>query len=105
MTSFRAPSAATRHALTYLLEAPAGLHGYDISRATGIKAGTLYPMLIRLAEQGHLDATWQPAPENGRPPRHIYSLTEAGRAFARQLVRDASRAATSLSGSVGRVSA
>ncbi len=105
MTRFRAPSAATRYALTCLLEAPAGMHGYDISRATGIKAGTLYPMLIRLAEQGHLEAAWQSAPENGRPPRHIYSLTETGRAFAWQLAREAARAATSSSGRIGKASA
>jgi DNA-binding PadR family transcriptional regulator len=73
-------------ALSCLLDAPlSGLHGYDISKRTGIKPGTLYPMLIRLAEQHYLDAVWQTEPAHGRPPRHIYQLTDEGRAFALQL--------------------
>ena len=27
-------------------------HGYDIARETGLKSGTLYPILIRLADRG-----------------------------------------------------
>jgi DNA-binding PadR family transcriptional regulator len=58
------------------------LHGYDISRHAGVKAGTLYPLLIRLEEQGFLEAEWQPPAERGRPPRHAYRLTASGRALA-----------------------
>ena len=59
------------------------LHGYDICRRGGVKAGTLYPLLIRLEEQGYLEAEWQAPAEPGRPPRHAYRLTAAGRALAR----------------------
>jgi DNA-binding PadR family transcriptional regulator len=58
-------------------------HGYDIARETGLKPGTLYPMLKRLDEHGLLEAMWRPPLEEGRPPRHVYRLTEAGLAFAR----------------------
>jgi len=59
------------------------LHGYDLCRQGRVKSGTLYPLLIRLKEQGHLEAEWQPPAEPGRPPRHAYRLTVTGRALAR----------------------
>jgi DNA-binding PadR family transcriptional regulator len=50
-----------------------------------MKSGTLYPILIRLAEQGLLEAQWQPAAAPGRPPRHAYRLTPVGAQLARSL--------------------
>jgi DNA-binding PadR family transcriptional regulator len=58
-------------------------HGYDLCREAGVKSGTLYPMLIRLADQGLLDAEWREAEKPGRPPRHAYRLTPKGLALAR----------------------
>ena len=57
-------------------------YGYDLGRETGLKAGTLYPMLIRLADQGLLISEWQAPERPGRPPRHAYRLTREGVAFA-----------------------
>lgn len=31
-------------------------HGYDLGREVGLKAGSLYPILIRLADAGLLEA-------------------------------------------------
>ena len=45
-------------------------------------SGTLYPILMRLSDQGHLEAKWAESPAQGRPPRHIYRLTTAGKAWA-----------------------
>jgi PadR family transcriptional regulator PadR len=59
------------------------LHGYDLCRQGPIKSGTLYPLLIRLEEQGYLEAEWQAPAQAGRPPRHAYRLTAAGLALAR----------------------
>jgi len=56
-------------------------YGYSISQATGLKSGTLYPILIRLAEQNLVEASWE-TPEAGRPPRHLYRLTQAGARLA-----------------------
>lgn len=53
-------------------------HGYELCRQAGIKSGTLYPLLIRLEAQGHLEAEWQTPTEPGRPPRHAYRLTISG---------------------------
>lgn len=58
-------------------------YGYDISRATGLKSGTLYPLLMRLADCALLETRWQTT-EAGKPPRHMYRLTGSGFEFARQ---------------------
>ncbi|MCD0167309.1 PadR family transcriptional regulator [Deinococcus sp. 12RED42] len=72
---------AVLHALqqTY----PAHTYGYDLSKSTNLKSGTLYPILQRLHEQGHLDAQWEDSPHPSRPPRHIYRLTQSGLQLAR----------------------
>ena len=62
---------------------PGWTHGYDLSRATGLKSGTLYPILQRLHAQGYLDARWEESPHPGKPPRHIYQLTPQGLELAR----------------------
>lgn len=87
MRKARAPSKATRSALISLLNAPEGKYGYEIMREVGIGPGTLYPMLARLEDQEILVSRWQASIE-GRPPRHIYELSEAGRIFAQSLVDD-----------------
>lgn len=58
-------------------------HGYDILKQTGLRSGTLYPLLIRLHGRGLLEAEWRPPESPGRPPRHAYRLTAAGLDLAR----------------------
>jgi DNA-binding PadR family transcriptional regulator len=62
-------------------------HGYELAKATGLRSGTLYPLLIRLSEQGLLESRWQDAERPGLPPRHIYRLTAAGQSAAREFAR------------------
>jgi PadR family transcriptional regulator PadR len=57
-------------------------HGYGIARDTGLKSGTLYPVLIRLADRGLVEARWEDEQPAGRPRRHLYRLTPAGLAAA-----------------------
>lgn len=77
-------SRQTRNLLETLLQGSKDWHyGYDLSRATGLKSGTLYPILMRLADRKWLETRWE-APEPGRPPRHLYRLTPNGLTFARQ---------------------
>jgi len=57
-------------------------HGYALARQTGLKSGTLYPILIRLTDRGLVEACWQDEPAPGRPRRHLYRLTAAGLASA-----------------------
>jgi PadR family transcriptional regulator len=58
-------------------------YGYDISRNTGLKSGTLYPLLMRLADRRLLETRWEDA-ESGKPPRHMYKLTVSGLRYARE---------------------
>jgi PadR family transcriptional regulator, regulatory protein PadR len=71
-------------------------YGYDLSRSTGLKSGTLYPLLIRLADRKLLETAWE-ASDPGRPPRHMYRFTPDGLQFARER---RSTHATGLNGSV-----
>jgi DNA-binding PadR family transcriptional regulator len=58
-------------------------YGYDLSRETDLKAGTLYPILMRLRDARWLESRWEDANSPGRPPRHMYRLTQDGRSWAR----------------------
>jgi DNA-binding PadR family transcriptional regulator len=62
-------------------------YGYELGQEVGLKAGSLYPILIRLADRGLLEASWEKQSEEsaGRPPRHLYRLTGAGQELAREL--------------------
>ena len=76
-------SAQTRKVLAAFAAQPlAWRYGYALSQETGLASGTLYPLLIRLSDQGLLEAEWRPAVKAGRPPRHAYRLTQAGAALA-----------------------
>ena len=57
-------------------------YGYDISRSTGLKSGTLYPILMRMADRKLLETRWETG-EPGKPPRHMYRFTPEGLRFAR----------------------
>jgi PadR family transcriptional regulator PadR len=98
MTRPRVLSGHARALLDALLAAgPGWSHGYELTLSTGIRSGTLYPLLIRLEAQGYLDAEWQPPAAPGRPPRHAYRLTAAGQRLAR-----AEAAVVDRAGSLGR---
>ena len=75
-------SPQTLQVLDAFLQAPKDWkYGYDISRNTGLKSGTLYPILMRLAERKLLETSWETA-EISKPPRHLYRLTPDGMRFA-----------------------
>ena len=76
-------SAQTLSVLAALCDQPSQWqHGYALAKQTGLKSGTLYPILIRLADRGLVEACWQDEPQPGRPRRHLYRLTAAGLASA-----------------------
>lgn len=61
-----------------------GLHGYEISKRISAKSegllkigeGQLYPTLHKLEQEGMVSSEW--LPQEGKPARKIYSLTDAG---------------------------
>jgi PadR family transcriptional regulator PadR len=76
-------SAQTLSVLAVLCEQPSQWrHGYELAKQTGLKSGTLYPILIRLADRGLMEARWQDEQPPGRPRRHLYRLTPEGLASA-----------------------
>ena len=83
MTRNRAPSPQTLRVLGALAAAPSRWrYGYDLGTETGLKAGSLYPILVRLADRGLLEAIWEESAPPGRPARHLYRLTPEGRELA-----------------------
>jgi DNA-binding PadR family transcriptional regulator len=79
VTRFRRPSAQTIAVLLALAESPAvWRYGYELGQQVGLKAGSIYPILMRLADRGLLETAWETDPSPGRPPRHLYRLTGTG---------------------------
>lgn len=79
-------SPQTRALLMAMLRQPqAWQYGYELSKQTGLKSGTLYPLLMRLSDQRLLRSKWQEPERPGKPPRHAYKLTPNGLAFARTI--------------------
>jgi DNA-binding PadR family transcriptional regulator len=71
-------SPQTLRVLERFAERPAAWrYGYELSRETGLKSGTLYPILMRLAKYSLLETKWVTT-EDGVPPRHTYRLTPNG---------------------------
>ena len=61
-------------------------YGYALIQKTGLKSGTLYPILMRLTDRGLLDAKWEESKISGRPPRQSYQLTEEGQRYANNVL-------------------
>ncbi len=74
-------SPQTLAALDVLISAPdQWFYGLEIVATTGLKSGSLYPILIRLHARGLVESRWLEPEKPGRPPRHAYRITGAGRA-------------------------
>ena len=59
-------------------------YGYDLAGEVRLKSGSLYPILVRLADRGLLDTSWE-AGQGSKPPRHLYRLSTAGREYVAAL--------------------
>ena len=90
MTRTRRPSAQTTAVVLALAEEPATWrYGYELCQRLGLKAGSVYPILMRLADRGLLETAWERDAPAGRPPRHLYRLTGPGRVLAGRLAAEA----------------
>jgi PadR family transcriptional regulator PadR len=86
----RRPSRQTVSVLQALVADPAQWrYGYELGQEVGLKAGSLYPILMRLGDRGLLESEWETSHPPGRPPRHLYRLTAAGLRFAAESERRA----------------
>src|SRR3954470_3537063 len=88
----RRPSRQTVAVLAAMAADPADWrYGYELGREVALKAGSLYPILMRLGDRGLLESAWETEPAGGRPPRHLYRLTAAGVVAAAEATAPASR--------------
>jgi DNA-binding PadR family transcriptional regulator len=79
MARVRRPSPQTIAVLSALADEPtAWSYGYDLCRNLGLKAGTVYPILIRLAEREWVETAWEEDGTPGRPRRHLYRISPRG---------------------------
>jgi DNA-binding PadR family transcriptional regulator len=71
--------------LSFLDDPDAELYGLHITARTGLRPGTVYPILTRLYVAGLLASRREGGDEytNGRPPRLYYRLTPSGWDLAR----------------------
>jgi PadR family transcriptional regulator, regulatory protein PadR len=86
--------------LRFLMQTPReGRSGAEMSKATKVGSGTLYPMLARLEAAGWLTSEWEmiDPSEAGRPRRRFYRLTAIGQNNAREALIDLQMAAGELS--------
>lgn len=103
MTRMRRSSGQTLNLLQSLMGAPRKWHyGYELTKATGLLSGTLYPMLMRLSDRGFLEHKWVSPDEPGRPPRHAYRLTAQGISHAREQFAATDAAGVLAQGTVSR---
>jgi PadR family transcriptional regulator PadR len=75
--------------------------GFELSKESGLPAGTIYPILQRLTAAGWVTSRWEPADvaqTEGRPARRYYSLTTEGRARAVHAMSQAAQHRTRLTG-------
>jgi len=73
-----------------------GLAGPD---AAGIKEGTVYPILARLAREGLVVSDWVESSQG--PPRKYYELTAAGRAACESMQAEFRRLVQLVQGAAG----
>lgn len=86
MPRARRPSPQTVAVLLVLSARPqTWRYGYELASDVRLKAGTLYPILMRLADRNLLEATWESDPPLGRPARHLYRLSTTGLQLAATL--------------------
>lgn len=87
MERARKPSPQTAALLGSLARNPAAWrYGYELCQELRIKPGSMYPILMRLADRGLLETSWETDAPPGRPPRHLYRLTRTGLEFAADVV-------------------
>jgi PadR family transcriptional regulator PadR len=81
----------TRHARTVLVllleRSDDVVYGFEMMQRSGLRSGTIYPLLARMELNGFVHGAWEDvdAAEVGRPRRRLYRLTAMGTSLAREL--------------------
>ena len=71
----------------FMVQPAVARYGLDIAKETGLKPGSLYPILARLELAGWVSSHWEQPEERdaGRPRRRYYLLTGLGIAGAHEV--------------------
>ncbi|MCW7986884.1 hypothetical protein XF35_16730 [Streptomyces platensis subsp. clarensis] len=81
--------------LAALLEKPDDpAYGYDLMKATGLRSGSLYPILARLTAEGWVTRENEETQRSEGPARRYYRLTALGAAEARREIASAAASMT-----------
>ena len=84
-------SLQTLKVLSAMLTQPdSDYYGLELAELTGLKSGSLYPILIRLERHNWLESDWENIDPKaaGRRPRRYYRLTAHGVSCAKAEVRE-----------------
>ncbi len=84
-------SGPTLKVLKLLLDSPRiERSGAELSKATKVGPGTIYPLMARLENAGWLISRWEEVDprEVGRPRRRLYGLTAIGQERSREAFAD-----------------
>ena len=88
MICHRRPSGQVTAVVLALAEEPATWrYGYELCQRLDLAAGELYKALMRLADRGLLETSWEPVVADGRP-RQLYRLSGSGVALAEELAAE-----------------
>lgn len=74
--------------LRVLLAADDPVWGLRIIKETGLKAGSVYPILSRLEDGLWVSGEWEGHDERSGPRRRLYRFTEEGEREARRVVAE-----------------
>lgn len=80
---------ATLDVLEVLLSQDDELYGFKIAQATGLRTGSVFPILARLEQLGLVVSEWESSdPTTRGPRRRFYRLSPNGLEWARAVVAE-----------------
>ena len=87
MSVFLRLTPAMRAVLHCLVSADEQVWGLRVAEVTGLKTGTVYPLLERLERQGIVRSAWDDDSTSRGPRRRLYVLTDPGKEWANSRLR------------------
>lgn len=76
----------TLDVLAALLSSKSKVWGLEVVRQTGLKTGTVYPILARLETFGWIRSSWEVDQKHKGPRRRLWELTQEGEVRATELI-------------------
>lgn len=88
MAGLRMTTSVLKVVAALLADPAADRYGLQLMQDTGLRSGTLYPILVRLERAGWVESHWEDIDPvaQGRPSRRYYRLTADGAVEARREV-------------------